>query len=221
MVDEPRSPVAAGQGSHSDEPFERLLAEIRACRVCAPFLPLGPRPVVQLDPAARILIVSQAPGLAVHRSGIPFDDPSGARLRAWMGVDREVFYDPRKVAVMPMGFCYPGHGKGGDLPPRPECAPLWHPRILAQLGAIRLALLIGRYAVRYYLDARFGGDLTETVRNWRALPPPWLALPHPSPRNGPWFEAHPWFESELLPMLRTRVREALAGVGEVPADAAS
>ncbi len=221
MAEGQRSPADAGQPERGEQPFERLLAEIRACRVCAPRLPLGPRPVVQLHPLARILIVSQAPGLAVHRSGIPFDDPSGDRLRDWMGVDRALFYDPTRVAVLPMGFCYPGRGKGGDLPPRPECAPLWHGRILARLRAVRLGLLIGRYAVRYYLDARFGRNLTETVRNWRQLPPPWLALPHPSPRNGPWIEAHPWFESELLPVLRARVREALAASGEAQGNAAS
>ena len=202
------SPGAAAARCGDD--FASLLAEIRVCRVCAEQLPLGPRPVVQLHPAARILIVSQAPGLAVHRSGIPFDDPSGERLRAWMGIDRTRFYDPTRIAVMPMGFCYPGRGRGGDLPPRPECAPLWHPRILARLHGLRLGLLIGRFAVHHYLGTRFGRNLTETVANWRRLPSPWLALPHPSPRNGPWLDAHPWFVQELLPVLRERVRAALA-----------
>ena len=210
MAEGQRSPADAGQPGSRELPFEHLLAEIRACRVCAPRLPLGPRPVVQLHPLARVLVVGQAPGLAVHRSGRPFDDPSGDQLRAWMGVDRDTFYDSRSVAVMPMGFCYPGRGRGGDLPPRPECAPLWHQRILGHLRAVRLGLLVGRYAVRHYLGTRFGRNLTETVNNWRNLPAPWLALPHPSPRNRPWIEAHPWFESELVPVVRIRVREALA-----------
>jgi len=201
-------PAADPGTAEGGEDFPALLEAIRGCRVCAPHLPLGPRPIVQLHPAARILLVSQAPGRRVHATGVPFDDPSGDRLRDWLGLDRATFHDPRRVAILPMGFCHPGRGRGGDLPPRPECAPLWHPRVLPHLRRVRLAVAIGRYAVAHYL-ARCGRNLTEVVRNWRSLPPPWLAVPHPSPRNGPWPLAHPWFGTEVLPELRRRVRLAL------------
>lgn len=198
-----------GAGDAAMDPaFAALLKEIRACRVCEPHLPLGARPVVQLHPQARILLVSQAPGRRVHATGVPFDDPSGDRLRAWLGLDRATFYDPRCVAILPMGFCYPGRGTGGDLAPRPECAPLWHPRVLPQLRQIRLAIAIGRYATAHYL-AGHGRNMTAIIRNWQQLPAPWLALPHPSPRNRPWLEANPWFAAERLPELRRRVRLAL------------
>lgn len=203
---------ASDAAADADTTFATLLAAVRACRLCEPHLPLGPRPVVQLHPAARILLVSQALGRRVHASGIPFDDPSGDRLRDWLGLDLRTFHDPRRVAILPMGFCYPGRGPAGDLPPRPECAPFWHPRILPHLRQVRLAVAIGRYAVARYLGGH-GRNLTEIVRGWRRLPAPWLALPHPSPRNGPWLAAHPWFEAELLPELRRRVRRAL---GETP-----
>jgi len=188
----------------------RLLAEIRACGVCADTLPLGPRPVVQADAHARLLIVGQAPGAKVHASGVPWDDASGERLRAWLGIDRETFYDASKVAIVPMGFCYPGRGAGGDNPPRPECAPRWHARLLAQLPDVRLTLLVGQYAQRAYLGARRRVSLTETVEAWRDYAPEYLPLPHPSPRNQPWLMRHTWFERDVLPALRERVAAALA-----------
>ncbi|MBK4738868.1 uracil-DNA glycosylase family protein [Noviherbaspirillum pedocola] len=186
-----------------------LLSEIRACTACAAHLPLGPRPVLQAESSARVLIVGQAPGLKVHRSGIPWDDASGERLRAWMGVGREVFYDASRIAIVPMGYCYPGRGASGDLPPRPECAALWLDRILAQLPDIRLTLLIGQYAQRYFLGATRKPTLTDTVAAWRDYGPARLPLPHPSPRNRGWFARHPWFDAEVLPELRGAVAAAL------------
>lgn len=193
--------------------FDALLAEIRACTVCAPHLPLGPRPVVQADPRARILIAAQAPGKRVHETGIPFNDPSGDRLRAWLGMSREVFYDPALVAIAPMGFCYPGTGPSGDLPPRPECAPLWRERLLAGLTQVRLTLVIGRYAQAWHLPRQPGArpqTVTDTVRNWQARWPGIVALPHPSPRNRLWLMRNPWFEADLLPALRELVQQVLA-----------
>ncbi len=194
------------------EAFARLVAELAACRLCADRLPHPPRPVFQLHPAARVLIVSQAPGARAHRSGRVFDDPSGDRLRAWLGVDRAAFYDPTRFAVLPVGMCWPGRGRGGDAAPRPECAPAWHPRILPHLRAVRLRLYVGRFAVARYLVPRFGRDLTGVVLGWRRLPADVLALPHPSPRNR-WPDRHPAFAAELLPELRRRVRAALAADG--------
>ncbi len=190
--------------------LEDLLAEVRACRVCAAALPHAPRPVLRAQVSARVLIVGQAPGNLVHQTGIPWNDPSGDRLRHWLAVDRDVFYDERRIAIVPMGFCYPGTEKGADLPPRPECAPLWHERLLAQLPAIELTLLIGGYAQARYLGRRRGKSLTETVRSWRDhLSDGYLALPHPSWRNTAWLKKNPWFEAELLPDLRARVRDLL------------
>jgi uracil-DNA glycosylase len=188
--------------------MESLLREVRACRLCEAHLPLGPRPVVQLGGGARILIIGQAPGTRVHNTGIPWNDPSGDTLRRWLEVGREQFYDPELFAIMPMGFCYPGKGKSGDLPPRPECAPTWHQRILDALPHIELTLLIGQYAQRYYLGNRYP-TLTETVRHWREFAPTQLPLPHPSPRNRRWLRDNPWFEQEELPALRERVHLAL------------
>lgn len=188
--------------------MKQLLAEVRACRLCEAELPLGPRPVVQLGKGARILIIGQAPGTRVHDTGIPWNDPSGDTLRRWLELDRDTFYNPEQVAIMPMGFCYPGRGKSGDLPPRPECAPTWHARILAALPDIRLTLLIGQYAQRYYLGSRYR-TLTETVRHWREFAPERLPLPHPSPRNRRWLTQNPWFEQEELPALKARVHEVL------------
>ena len=186
-----------------------LLDEIRRCTLCSPYLPLGPRPVLQAGAGARILIASQAPGRKVHASGKPFTDASGDRLREWLGMPSEVFYDASKVAIMPMGFCYPGTGPSGDLPPRPECAPAWRSRLLAALPDIELTLVIGRYAMGWHLpDA--GPMLTETVRRWREYWPAVVPLPHPSPRNGMWLRRNPWFAEELLPKLRERVAEVLA-----------
>jgi uracil-DNA glycosylase len=189
--------------------LEKLLAEVRACDACAAHLPNAPRPVVVAHSQARILIVGQAPGRRVHATGIPWNDPSGDRLRAWLGVDRETFYDPRRFALVPMGFCYPGKGRSGDLPPRPECAPLWHGRLLAQMPRIALTILPSRYAVSYYLGPRAHGTLAETVRDWKRYAPRYLPLPHPSPRNNLWLRRNDWFEGEVLPGLRERVRELL------------
>lgn len=186
------------------DPAPGLLDEVRACTVCAPFLASGPRPVVQFSTSARILIIGQAPGTKVHRSGVPWDDDSGKRLREWTGIPGEDFYDPAKVALMPMGFCYPGKGTSGDLPPRPECAPLWHDRILALLPADRLTLLVGHYAQARYLPGKL--TMTERVRGFAAVGPSLIPLPHPSWRSIGWQKRNPWFESDLLPALRAAVR---------------
>lgn len=183
-----------------------LLTEIRACQHCAEHLPLGPRPVVMARSTARILIVGQAPGTKVHDSGIPWNDRSGDTLRGWMAIDRETFYDPARIAIMPMGFCYPGRlDKGGDAPPRPECAPLWHDRLLAHLPNIELVILAGMYAQARYLDDRRKRTLTETVAAWRDYGPRNIPLPHPSWRSANLIKKNPWFEAELLPELRARV----------------
>jgi len=189
--------------------IETLLTEIRACTLCAAHLPAGPRPVVQAHPKARILIAGQAPGRKVHESGIPFDDPSGDRLRQWLGIDRETFYDAEKIAILPMGFCFPGTGKSGDLPPRPECAPAWRAPLLAHLPNVELTLILGRYAQLYHLDAG-KQSVTAMVRAWRDVWPEKLPLPHPSPRNQLWLRKNPWFEDEVLLALRERVRILLA-----------
>ena len=190
--------------------IDKLLAEIRACRICAAHLPLGPRPVLQASATSRLLIVSQAPGRKVHDTGIPFNDVSGERLREWLGIDRDTFYDASRIAIVPMGFCFPGTGKSGDLPPRPECAPTWHPRLLPLLTQVRLTLAIGQYAQAGLLGERRGRTLTDTVLAWREhLARGVLPLPHPSPRNRLWLVRNPWFEAELLPLLRERVATAL------------
>jgi len=189
--------------------FRELLDEVRRCTVCAAKLPLGPRPVLQLHPRARILIAGQAPGRKVHESGVPFDDASGERLRAWMGVTRDVFYDPQKIAILPMGFCYPGTGRSGDLPPRPECAALWRQRLLDQMQDIELTLLIGDFAQRWHLPRAETKNVTATVAAWRAYWPAILPMPHPSPRNNIWLKAHPWFVAEVVPALQTRIAELL------------
>ena len=185
-----------------------LLAEVRACTVCAEHLPLGPRPIVQVHPAARILIAGQAPGRRVHETGIPFNDASGERLRSWLGMSREVFYDPRQVAILPMGFCFPGTGRSGDLPPRPECAPTWRATLLSRMKKLQLTLVIGQYAQVYHLP-RGGSSLTEVVQGWREFWPHTVPLPHPSPRNNLWLKRNPWFEEELIPVLRERVLAVL------------
>ena len=185
--------------------LEGLLTAVRLCRACAPHLPLGPRPVLQADGAARILIVGQAPGARVHASGIPWDDPSGERLRTWMGIDAARFYDASQIAIIPMGYCYPGRGNGGDLPPRRECASLWLDHLLTKLPQIEMTLLVGLHAQRHFLGNRRKQSLTETVKAWREFAPEYLPLPHPSARNTPWFQRNPWFEHELLPVLRERI----------------
>jgi uracil-DNA glycosylase len=189
-----------------------LLKSVRECRLCEESLPLGPRPVLVVGSQATILLVGQAPGTTVHASGIPWDDASGDRLRHWMGVDRQQFYDAEHVAMVPMGFCYPGRGKSGDLPPRPECAESWHSAVLAQLKNIRLTVYIGLYAQSYYLGEHAQPTLTETVRQWNRLPHDVLPLPHPSPRNNIWLRKNPWFEAEVIPELRSRVKTCLEGV---------
>jgi uracil-DNA glycosylase len=192
--------------------LDDLLAEVRACRVCEAHLPLGPRPVLQLRKSARLLIVSQAPGTKVHATGIPFNDRSGDRLRGWLGLTREQFYDDRRVAILPVGMCYPGRDKaGGDLPPRSECAPLWHPKLRPALSNIRLTLLAGSYALAYYLGAEQKDSMTGTVRAWREFLPEFLPLPHPSWRNTGWLARNPWFEKKLVPELRRRVSLILEG----------
>ncbi|MEO1767846.1 uracil-DNA glycosylase family protein [Thiobacter aerophilum] len=190
-------------------PLDRLLAEIRACRVCERALPLGPKPVLRVSQTARLLIVGQAPGRRVHESGIPWNDPSGDRLRAWLGMDRERFYDSRHIAIVPAGLCYPGSGPRGDAPPRPECAPLWHPRLLAFMPHIRLTLLVGQYAQAYYLGARRKATLRETVAACHEYLPAYFPLPHPSPRNQLWLKQNPWFAAHVLPLLRERVAAVL------------
>ena len=186
--------------------LDQLLRDARACRVCAADLPLGPRPVLRAGAEARLMIIGQAPGTRVHETGIPWNDPSGERLRQWLALDRSRFYDETKIAIVPMGFCYPGREpKGGDKPPRPECAPLWHPPLRAALQRVGLTLLVGLYAQRRYLGARRKASLTETVRAWRDYLPEQLPLPHPSWRNTAWLKRNPWFEAELVPDLRARV----------------
>jgi uracil-DNA glycosylase len=187
--------------------FESLVAEVRACTLCAGLLPLGPRPVFQVSQTASLLIASQAPGTKVHASGIPFSDPSGDRLREWTGLSEEQFYDPARVAILPMGLCYPGRAaSGGDAPPRPECAPLWRGRLLAGMPAICLTLLVGSYAQNHVLGA---GAVASRVRNFRDYLPRYFPLPHPSWRSRVWASRNPWFEEEVLPALRAAVREAL------------
>ena len=185
-----------------------LLSEVRRCSICTEHLPLGPRPVLQLHPGARILVAGQAPGRKVHESGVPFTDASGKRLREWLGISSEVFYDPQYVAILPMGFCYPGTGNAGDLPPRPECAPAWREKLMHHLANLKLTLVIGQYAQAYYLpDA--GPSVTNVVESWREHWPSVVPLPHPSPRNNMWLRRNPWFDKDLLPLLRIRVEEVL------------
>lgn len=191
--------------------LDGLLAEMRACTLCAGDLPLGPRPMVQAGATARLLIVGQAPGTKVHATGIPFNDPSGDTLRDWLGIGRAVFYDPAQVAILPTGLCYPGRGKSGDLPPRSVCAPLWHPRLRALLPRLELTLLIGAYAQAYYLGDRRQRTLAETVARHADYGPAFLPLPHPSPRNRLWLRRHPWFGAEVVPMLRERVAALVGG----------
>ncbi|MBS0558300.1 MAG: uracil-DNA glycosylase family protein [Proteobacteria bacterium] len=189
--------------------LDALLREIRACRICEQHLPLGPNPVLRASATARILVVGQAPGTKVHATGIPWNDASGERLRAWMGIDADTFYDEARIAIVPMGFCYPGRGKGGDNPPRPECARTWHPQLIPMLKNVRLTLLIGQYAQAYFLRERRKASLTETVRAFADYLPDYLPMVHPSPRNQGWLKRHAWFERDLLPVLRERVHELL------------
>lgn len=190
--------------------LDRLLAEARACRLCEAHLPLGPRPVLRASATARLLVVGQAPGTRVHETGIPWNDASGDRLRQWLAMDRDAFYDERSIAIVPIGLCYPGRDvNGGDKPPRPECAPLWHPRLRAALSQVRLTLLVGGHAQRFYLAERRKASMTATVAAWREYLPEVLPLPHPSWRNTGWLKRNPWFDEELVPVLRRRVGEVL------------
>ncbi|HVA13113.1 MAG TPA: uracil-DNA glycosylase family protein [Stellaceae bacterium] len=190
--------------------LDALYAEIRGCTACAAHLPLGPRPVLRGRRSARLMIISQAPGTKVHETGLSFNDRSGDRLRHWLGLDRETFYDERRVAIMGMGFCYPGRDvRGGDRPPRPECAPLWHEKVLAVLPRLELVLLVGSYAINYYLGDRAKPRMADTVAAWRDYLPRYFALPHPSWRTITFERQNPWFEAELLPALKRRVRELI------------
>lgn len=189
--------------------MEQLLSQIRSCTHCKEHLPLGPRPIVAAHPESKIAIIGQAPGTKVHQTGIPWDDPSGRQLRNWLGVSDEQFYDDRLFALVPMGFCYPGKGKSGDLPPRPECAPQWHAPLLEQMPNLKLVILIGQYAQKNYLGDDMKSNLTETVKNYREFLPQYFVLPHPSPRNRFWLSKNPWFDEEVLPELRKRVSNSL------------
>ena len=201
--------IAVNSEDEADQALDGLLAEVQACRACEAHLPLDPHPVLQAGAGARILVVGQAPGARVHASGIPWDDRSGARLRIWMGIGAERFYDPDRVALVPMGLCYPGRGLSGDLPPRLECAQRWHSRLVAQLPRIGLTLLVGGYAQAHHLRRAGHASVTQTMHNWRAHAPRAIPLPHPSPRNIAWFKANPWFDDELLPVLRQSVRKLI------------
>jgi uracil-DNA glycosylase len=200
---ETRFSIVCSQG------MKNLLHEIANCRVCESFLELGPRPIVTASESSRIVIVGQAPGLAVHQSGIPWDDPSGDNLRKWMQVDKTTFYNPEKIALIPMGFCYPGKGKSGDLPPRKECAPLWHKKLFDKMHHVKLIILVGKFAQAWYLDGRLKKNLTETVRNFNDYLPRYFVLPHPSPRNNIWQAKNEWFRKTVLPELQKNVQEAL------------
>jgi len=196
-----------------------LLEEVRACRACAAHLPFEPRPVLRAGKTARLLIIGQAPGTRVHQTGIPWNDPSGDRLRGWMQADRGLFYDERRIAIIPMGFCYPGKGKSGDLPPRPECAERWHGELLAGLPWLEMRVLVGKYAQNHYLGTR-RQSLAQTVQAWESYLPDFFPLPHPSPRNIRWFRNHPWFEAEVVPAFRGRLREILGDELAAPAKVA-
>ncbi|MEO8449989.1 MAG: uracil-DNA glycosylase family protein [Gemmatimonadota bacterium] len=198
--------IATAAGTNAYPTLEALLAAVRGCRACEIHLPLGPRPVLRAGAPARILVVGQAPGRRVHTTGIPWGDPSGERLRAWMGVGKDEFYDESRIAIIPMGFCYPGRGDSGDAPPRGECATLWLDQLLDRLTRIELTLLVGQYAQRHFLGRTRKRTLTETVRAWPDYGPRYIPLPHPSPRNQPWFKRHPWFERDLVPVLRARIK---------------
>ena len=189
--------------------LDMLTKEVRECTICAKHLPFEPKPVLSPSRKAKILIIGQAPGTKVHNTGIPWNDPSGNKLRDWMGVDREIFYDNNLIAIMPTGFCYPGKGNSGDLPPRPECAPQWHPKLLKLMPQIELTLLIGQYAQRYYLNDSKKKTLTDTVRAWKEYSPKYLPMPHPSPRNKLWLKKNAWFEKEVVPVLKRRIKKLL------------
>lgn len=187
--------------------METLIQQVRACTLCSAHLPLGPNPVFTAHPEAKIIIIGQAPGTAVHKSGVTWDDPSGDRLRQWLGVDKTDFYNPHIFALVPMGFCYPGKGKSGDLPPREECAPKWHKSLFNAMPKARLIILIGAYAQAYYLREKRAKTLTQTVKNFSDFLPHFFVLPHPSPRNNLWLRKNPWFENDALPVLKELVNK--------------
>ncbi|MDF0714905.1 uracil-DNA glycosylase family protein [Muricauda sp. 334s03] len=189
--------------------MDELLTEIRNCSHCEEHLPLGPRPIVAAHPDSRIAIIGQAPGTKVHQTGVPWDDPSGRQLRKWLGVTDEQFYNEQLFALIPMGFCYPGKGKSGDLPPRPECAPLWHKALISQMPNLTLTILIGQYAQNYYLGSTMKRNLTETVKHYQEYLPDCFVLPHPSPRNRFWLSKNPWFDLEVLPELKKKILNSL------------
>lgn len=188
----------------ADQDLEQLLVTVRSCTICTK-LPLGPQPLLQAGSNAKILIAGQAPGRKTHEKGRPFDDASGKRLRQWLGVTEDQFYDPNLFAILPMGFCFPGTGKGGDMPPRPECAPQWRKPILQALPRLKLTLVLGQYALDWHLGVSKSKTLTDTVKRWKEFWPDQLPLPHPSPRNIHWFKANPWFEDEVIPVLQKRI----------------
>jgi len=189
--------------------MDKLLTEIRSCTTCKVFLPNKPKPIVQASSQSKIVIIGQAPGQKVQDSGIPWDDLSGNELRRWLGVSKEQFYNPQLFALMPMGFCYPGKGTSSDLPPRPECAPLWHNKLLAEMKNVKLILLIGQYAQKLYLADNFKTTVTEHVRNYESFLPKYLPLVHPSPRNKIWQKKNPWFEQQLIPVLKKKIMQVL------------
>ena len=203
-------PVSARKITVPSEDLDSLLAEIRACRICAKSLPHKPRPILRASATAKLCIIAQAPGVRVHDTGISFNDPSGDRLRDWLGIDRDTFYDESRVAIVGMGFCFPGHdAHGGDLPPRKECAQAWHARLFSTLPQFDLTLLVGMYAYKRYLGAAAKENMTETVKAWREYGPRYIPLPHPSWRNNAWLKKNPWFANDLLPFLRKRVARVL------------
>ncbi|MCW3084086.1 MAG: uracil-DNA glycosylase [Bacteroidetes bacterium] len=186
-----------------------LLGEIKSCSVCEKYLEFGVNPIIAASTKSKIIIVGQAPGRIVHNTGIPWNDKSGDNLRNWLGIDKITFYNPDKIALMPMGFCYPGKGKTGDLPPRPECAPLWHSKLLKLMPGVQLIILVGQYAQNYYLGNNAQNTLTETVHQFKSYLPAYFPLPHPSPRNNIWQAKNEWFGKEVLPVLKTKVQEIL------------
>ncbi|MDF1863739.1 MAG: uracil-DNA glycosylase family protein [Saprospiraceae bacterium] len=190
-------------------PKTNVIEEAQNCTICAPYLSHGVRPVFSIHPKSKILIIGQAPGRKVHETGIPWDDPSGKNLRKWLGVDEATFYNPEVFGILPMGFCYPGKGKSGDLPPRPECAPTWHDPLLKMMPEVKLTLLFGQYAIKRYLGESRQKNLTETVRTWRAYLPEYIPMPHPSPRNRFWMRKNEWFEEEVLVYLKESVTSVL------------
>ncbi|MBY0067240.1 MULTISPECIES: uracil-DNA glycosylase family protein [Empedobacter] len=189
--------------------FDKLIEEVRACKVCEPFLPLGANPIVQANPMSKIAIIGQAPGLRVHETGVPWNDASGNELRKWLNVTVDQFYNPELFALLPIGFCYPGKGKSGDLPPRKECAPLWHTSLLDEMKEIQLILLIGQYSQKYYLKNKMNKNITENILNFNDYLPDYFPLPHPSPRNFIWMNKNPWFKENVLPELKNRVKNIL------------